>query len=82
MGPGTPSKCLVAHGELEPSEIQDLAELIPRLLGLKAKFSIPLQFRVQIELGDGKETPSEETVKEINKLLRELKDGEIEVFEI
>ena len=70
-----PSECLVAHGELEPSEVQDLAELIPRLLELKAKFSIPLRFRVQIELGDGKETPSEEMVKEINNLLKELKDG-------
>jgi hypothetical protein len=29
----------------------------------------------QIELGDGKEKPSEETAKEINKLLKELKDG-------
>ena len=75
FGPSTPSTCLVAHPELEPSEIQDLAEIIPNLLELKAKFTIPLRFRVQIELGDGKERPSEEVVKEINKLLKELKDG-------
>lgn len=75
IGPATPSNCLVAHAELEPSEIQDLAEIIPNLLKLKAKFSIPLKFRVQIELGDGKERPSEETAKEINDLLKELKDG-------
>ncbi len=75
ISPGIPSKCLVAHAELEPSEIQDLAEIIPSLLGLKAKFNTPLKFRVQIELGDGKERPSEETTKEINKLLKELKDG-------
>jgi hypothetical protein len=54
IGPATPSKCLVAHAELEPSEIQDLAEIIPNLLELKAKFNIPLKFLVQIELGDGK----------------------------
>jgi hypothetical protein len=65
----------VAHAELEPSEIQDLAEIIPNLLELKAKFTIPLTFRVQIELGDGKERPSEEAAKAINKLLKELKDG-------
>ncbi len=75
IGPATPSKCLVAHAELAPSEIQDLAEIIPNLLELKAKFNIPLKFLVQIELGDGKERPSEETAKEINKLLKELKDG-------
>ena len=75
IGPTTPSKCLVAQAELEPSEIQDLAEIIPSLLELKAKSNIPLKFRVQIELGDGKERPSEDTAKEINKLLKELKDG-------
>jgi hypothetical protein len=74
IGSATPSKCLVAHAELEPSEIQDLAEIIPSLLALKAKFNTPLKFLVQIELGDGKERPSEETAKEINKLLKELKD--------
>lgn len=75
VGPAISSKCLVAHAELEPSEIQDLAEIIPTLLELKARFNIPLKFRVQIELGDGQERPSEETAKEINKLLKELKDG-------
>jgi len=75
IGPAPPAKCLVAHAELEPSEIQDLAEIIPNLLELKAKFNTPLKFRVQIELGDGKEKPSEETAKEINKLLKQLKDG-------
>jgi Protein of unknown function (DUF499) len=75
IGPATPSTCLVAHAELEPSEIQDLAEIIPNLLELKARFTIPLTFRVQIELGDGKERPSEEAAQEINKLLKELKDG-------
>jgi hypothetical protein len=75
IGPTTPSMCLVAHAELEPSEIQDLVEIIPNLLELKAQFTIPLTFRVQIELGDGKERPLEEAAKEINKLLKELKDG-------
>lgn len=74
-GLGAPSKCLVANADLEPSEIQDLAEIIPSLLELKAKFNTPLKFRVQIELGDGKERPSEESSKEMNKLLKKLKDG-------
>jgi len=74
IGPVAPSKCLVAQAELEPSEIQDLADIIPSLLEFKARFNIPLRFRVQIELGDGKDRPSKESSKEINKLLKELKD--------
>lgn len=75
IGSATSSKCFVAHAELEPSEIQDLAEIIPSLLELKARFNTPLKFRVQIELGDGKERPSAESTAEINRLLKELKDG-------
>jgi len=75
IGPATPSKCLVAQSDLEPSEVQDLGEIVPRFLELKARFNTPLKFRVQIELGDGKEKPAEESVKEFNKLLKELKDG-------
>src|SRR5262245_2788751 len=75
IAPATPSTCLVAHAELEPSEIRDLADIIPNLLELKVKFTIPLTFRVQIELGDGTERPSEEAVREFNTLLKELKDG-------
>lgn len=75
VGPTVHTKCLVAHQELEPSEVQDLGELIPSLLGLKARFSTPLRFRIQIELGDGKEMPSEEIAKEFNKLLKVVKDG-------
>jgi hypothetical protein len=74
-GPATPSTYLVAHAELEPSEIQDLAEIIPDLLEIKAKFNIPLKFRVQIELGDGKARPSDDVVQAINTLLKELKEG-------
>ncbi len=73
IGPVAPAKCLVAQAELEPSEVQDLADIIPSLLEVKAKFNTPLKFRVQIELGDGKERPSEESAKEINTLLGDLK---------
>jgi hypothetical protein len=75
IGLAASAKCLVAHAELEPSEIQDLADILPNLLELKAKFNTPLKFRVQIELGDGKEKPPEEAAREINKLLKALKDG-------
>ena len=53
IGAAAPAKCLIAHAELEPSEIQDLGEISPDLLELKARFGTPSKFRVQIELGDG-----------------------------
>ena len=34
-----------------------------------------MKFRVQIELGDGNERPSDETATEVNRLLKDLKDG-------
>ena len=74
-GTGTQSKCLVASAELEPSEIQDLGDIVPHLTEIKARTNTPIKFRVQIEVGDGKERPHEEVVQEINKLLEDLKEG-------
>jgi len=69
------STCLVARAELEPSEIQDLGDLVPKLLEVKAKADAPIKFKVQIELGDGKKTPPPDMVEEINTLLKDLKEG-------
>ena len=71
----TNSKCLVAQTELEPSEVQDLGDVMPQILEIKAKANVPIKFRVQIELGDGKEAPPDDVVMQINKLLGELKDA-------
>lgn len=75
IGSATPSKCLVAHAELEPSEIQDLGDIVPQLLEIKAKADIPIKFLVRIELGDGKEAPPDDVVKRINELLSNMKDS-------
>ena len=72
---GTSPKCLVASAELEPSEVQDLGDIIPQLLEMKTKANIPLKFRVQIELGDGKTPPPEHVAKDLNTLLDDLKEG-------
>jgi hypothetical protein len=66
---------LVASAELEPSELQDLSEALPDLLDVKARARIPLRFRVQIELGNGTESPPQEAVAEINKVLAQIKDA-------
>jgi hypothetical protein len=69
------SKRLVAEAELEPSGIQDLADLIPELLEIKNRFGTPVSFRVRIEFGDGKESPRLEATGKMNELLENLKDG-------
>ena len=69
------SKRLVAETELEPSGIQDLADLMPELLDLKNKWNTPLSFRIRIEFGDEKESPSLEATGKMNELLEGLKDG-------
>ena len=70
---GAPSKVLVASAELEPSEIQDLADAMPRLLEVKAKANLPMRFKVRIELGDGQEMPSPEVAGELGDILGEVK---------
>jgi hypothetical protein len=68
------SNKLVAQSELKPSEIQDLGDIMPKLLEIKNKANIPLAFRVRIELGDGENQPDEETVQSINVLLKDIND--------
>ncbi len=74
-GPDPSSKTLVAQAELEPSEIQDLADLIPQLLEIKTKADVPLRFRVRIEFGDGEQDPASDAVASLNKLLESIREG-------
>jgi hypothetical protein len=75
FGGGKPSpKKLAAMAALEPSEIQDLADVMPKLLDIKAKSKVPIAFTVRIELGDGQELPGSTVVEQINQLLKDVKD--------
>jgi hypothetical protein len=74
-GGGAATKLLVARAELEPSEVQDLGDLIPQLLEIKNEANAPLVFRTQIEFGDGVEAPKPELAEKINALLEGLKAG-------
>lgn len=67
-------KILVAEAALEPSQIQDLADTIPALLEIKAKHKVPFTFTVKIEMGDGKNLPTPESVKEANNQLKKVKE--------
>lgn len=72
---GTPAKLMVANAELESSQIQDLGEIVPKLLEIKARTNTPLQFHVRILVGDGKIMPLPDTAKEFNSVLRAIKEG-------
>lgn len=74
-GPGPTPKKLGAVATFEPAEIQDLAEAVPKLLELKAKSKVPIQFQVRIELGDVVELPPAPLAEEFNSVLAAVKDG-------
>jgi len=67
-------KVLSADAELQPSQIQDLGDIVSKLLDIKAKYDAPLRFHVRIEMGDGKNIPSAEAAAEANALLRNVDD--------
>ncbi|MGA2959988.1 MAG: hypothetical protein ABSF48_30280 [Thermodesulfobacteriota bacterium] len=68
------TKVLIASSELGPSEIQDLGDVVPDLLKIKAKANAPIRFHVRIELGDGKTLPSGEAANELNEVLKKVKE--------
>lgn len=63
---------LCAEADLEPSQIQDLGDIVPKLLEIK-KTGLRMRFRLRIEIGDGKTAPPENVIKEVNTLLRDVK---------
>jgi len=73
-GGGTPPKTLVAVAELEPSQVQDLGDIMSKLLEVKTKANVPIRFQIRIEMGDGKTMPSAETAQKANAILKSVKD--------
>ncbi len=65
---------LIASAQFEPSQIQDLADLIPQLLDFRTKAKVPLRFHVRLEIGDGKQKPSAQAAAELNELIAGLKE--------
>jgi len=73
--PPPPKNKLVGVAAFEPAEIQDLGDVVPKLLELKAKSKVPIQFQVRIELGDGTDLPPSSLAEQLNKILATVKDG-------
>ena len=65
---------LVAEAELESSQIQDLGDVLPKLLELRTKYETPIRFKFRIELGDGKAVPSAEAKQKANAILKGVKE--------
>jgi hypothetical protein len=68
-------KMLVAVADLEPSQVQDLGDIVPKLLDVKNKSNVPIRFQVRIEMGDGKTMPSAEVAQKANAILKSVKEG-------
>ena len=65
---------LQATAELSPSQIQDLGDIVDKLTQIKAKTNTPLRFFVRIEVGDGTTKPNAQVTKDINTILKGVKD--------
>jgi hypothetical protein len=63
-----------AAAHFEPSQIQDLGDLIPALLEIKLEAKTSMRFHVRLEVGGGLTPLGEDVVNEINRLLAELGD--------
>lgn len=68
------SKTLGATAELEPSQVQDFGDIVPKLLQIKTKLNLPIRFHVRLEVGDGETAPSLEAINEVNAVLRGVKE--------
>ncbi len=74
-GPGggsAPPNVRSAAADFEPSQVQDLGDLIPALLEVKAKAKVAMKFHVRLEVGDGKTPPPASVVSDINALLKDV----------
>ncbi|MEK6675065.1 MAG: DUF499 domain-containing protein [Planctomycetota bacterium] len=73
-GGPTPPNVRVAEADFEPSQMQDLGDLIPELLEVKAKARIAMRFHVRLEVGDRNARPADDVIAEINRILKDLRE--------
>jgi hypothetical protein len=65
----------VANAELNSDQVVDLADIVPKLMQIKAKANVPMRFTVSIKVGDEKAAPTATVKKEIDALLEQIKEG-------
>lgn len=69
----TTNKILVGATSFEPAQLQDLAEIAPELLDIKAKTGVPIHLYLRIEAGDGKDRPAQKIADQVNETLAKFK---------
>jgi hypothetical protein len=65
---------LVGSSELEPHELQDLADNVQKILEVKAQTGVPVRFHLRIEVGETGRTDSDEAAARINAVLKEIRE--------
>jgi hypothetical protein len=74
-GGGARPKTLIAMADLEPSQVQDLGDIMPKLLEIKMKTNTPIRFQIRIELGDGKTLPTADATQKANAILKGVREN-------
>jgi hypothetical protein len=64
----------VGSSELEPHELQDLADNVQKILEVKAQTGVPVRFHLRIEVGETGRTDSDEAAARINAVLKEIRE--------
>ena len=67
------SKILAGATSFEPAQLQDLAEIAPELLDIKAKTGVPIRLHLRVEAGDGKDRPPQKIADQLNETLTKFK---------
>jgi hypothetical protein len=67
------NKLLTGATTFEPGALQNLAEIAPELLSIKAKTGVPIHLHLRIEAGDGKDRPPQKVADQVNETLAKFK---------
>ena len=69
------SGILSGQTELEPAQLQDLADQLPDLLKICARNNTPIKFIIKVEIGTEGDKPEDDAIQEINSVLNNIKQG-------
>ena len=74
-GGGLPPRAHVLAGELGPSQLQDLVELMPSILKAGAESGVPIAFKLQIEVGNPGSATPDVVLARLRSILEPLNDA-------
>ena len=74
-GGGLPPRAHVLAGELGPSQLQDLVDLMPSILKAGAESGVPIAFKLQIEVGNPGSATPDGMLARLRSILEPLNDA-------